>query len=234
MFGSCSMVESSKTDCALSVTGPYESTAIVTGPMPRKPNATRPNANTAGAIMPMSAKPRLLTRYGDAHQQHDAHAEPVGAEVAGDEPGQDVERRAAFLRRGHDLAHVRRLGRREDLDELGNDRAGERAAGDDRRELPPERAVAERRDEQVRRDVGQRDRHDRRQPHQARQRRLEVHRRRVLVLAFASASLTRYETPEAITITMRITKIQTSSWTCTTGLDTASRMNEISATPVTP
>src|SRR5437016_6289412 len=47
--GSVSIVNSSNTDCALSVTGPYESTAIVTGPMPRKPNATRPNAKTAGA-----------------------------------------------------------------------------------------------------------------------------------------------------------------------------------------
>ena len=43
------MTDSSKTDCALSVTGPYESTAIVTGPMPRNPNATRPNAKTGGA-----------------------------------------------------------------------------------------------------------------------------------------------------------------------------------------
>src|SRR3954447_8167695 len=51
MPGSCSMTDSSNTDWALSVTGPYESTAIVTGPMPRKPNATSPNANTAGATM---------------------------------------------------------------------------------------------------------------------------------------------------------------------------------------
>ena len=35
-------------------------------------------------------------------------------------------------------------------------------------------------------------------------------------------------------MTMRIMKIQTSSWTCTVGLLTASRMNEMSATPVTP
>ena len=49
MFGTCSIMESSYTDCALSVTGPYESTAIVTGPMPRKPKATRPKAKTAGA-----------------------------------------------------------------------------------------------------------------------------------------------------------------------------------------
>src|ERR1700733_2288068 len=49
MFGMASICESSYTDCALSVTGPYESTAIVTGPIPRKPNATKPNANTAEA-----------------------------------------------------------------------------------------------------------------------------------------------------------------------------------------
>ncbi len=35
-------------------------------------------------------------------------------------------------------------------------------------------------------------------------------------------------------MTMRIMKIQTRSWTCTVGLLTASRMNEMSATPVTP
>ena len=59
-FGTFSISESSYTLCALSVTGPYESTAIVTGPMPRKPNATRPNAKTAGAaIRPPS--PRVLT-----------------------------------------------------------------------------------------------------------------------------------------------------------------------------
>ena len=40
--------------------------------------------------------------------------------------------------------------------------------------------------------------------------------------------------PLATTITMRIMKIQTSSWTCTCGSRTASRMNEMSATPVTP
>src|SRR5438270_4086412 len=55
------MVDSSNIDWALSVTGPYESTAIVTGPMPRKPNATRPNANTAGAIISVP-KPSVLTR----------------------------------------------------------------------------------------------------------------------------------------------------------------------------
>src|SRR3954467_10414419 len=68
-----SMTDSSKTDCALSVTGPYESTAIVTGPIPRKPKATRPNANTAGASirgtsLPGMGAPRpcVLTWYPTA------------------------------------------------------------------------------------------------------------------------------------------------------------------------
>jgi len=55
------MTDSSYTDCALSVTGPYESTAMVTGPIPRKPKATRPNAKTAGATM-SAAIPSVLTR----------------------------------------------------------------------------------------------------------------------------------------------------------------------------
>src|SRR5688572_27519464 len=62
MPGMPSMTESSNTDCALSVTGPYESTAIVTGPMPRNPNATRPNANTGAAII-RASNPIRLTQY---------------------------------------------------------------------------------------------------------------------------------------------------------------------------
>src|SRR6266705_1937940 len=61
MPGMPSITDSSNTDCALSVTGPYESTAIVTGPMPRNPNATSPNANTAGASMRLP-RPAVLKR----------------------------------------------------------------------------------------------------------------------------------------------------------------------------
>src|SRR5438067_2535675 len=51
MFFLVSTCDSSKMDWPLSVAGPYESTAIVTGPMPSRPNATRPNANTDGYCM---------------------------------------------------------------------------------------------------------------------------------------------------------------------------------------
>jgi hypothetical protein len=52
--------------------------------------------------------------------------------------------------------------------------------------------------------------------------------------AFAMKSLMKYEPADASTMTMRMTKIQTRSWTCVVGFFTASRMNEMSATPVTP
>ena len=52
--------------------------------------------------------------------------------------------------------------------------------------------------------------------------------------ALATASLMKYDRPLAMIIMMRMTKIQTSSCTCTVSPCTASRMNVISATPVTP
>src|SRR3954454_21611990 len=54
-----------------------------------------------------------------------------------------------------------------------------------------------------------------------------------LYLLVAIALLIRYAAPLATTITRRITKIQTSSFTWLTSLGTASRLNVISATPVT-
>src|SRR2546423_7800973 len=74
--GNVSITDSSNTDCALSVTGPYESTAIVTGPIPRNPNATRPNANTAGAIISvpnpvvLTRKPTLINAMIDSPSQY--------------------------------------------------------------------------------------------------------------------------------------------------------------------
>jgi hypothetical protein len=43
-----------------------------------------------------------------------------------------------------------------------------------------------------------------------------------------------YEPPLAMIIMTRMTKIHTRSWTCVAPGFTASRMNEMSATPVTP
>src|ERR1700738_2698933 len=46
--------------------------------------------------------------------------------------------------------------------------------------------------------------------------------------------LMKYAAALATSMTMRMTKIQTRSWTCTVGLFTPRRMKVISATPVTP
>src|SRR5437762_1513386 len=52
--------------------------------------------------------------------------------------------------------------------------------------------------------------------------------------AFEIASLSRYDTPLVTIIITRMTKIHTSSWTWTAGVRTATRIKEMSATPVTP
>ena len=49
------------------------------------------------------AREDVLTQYAIAISDHDRHAEPVRAEVAGDEARENVERRAALARRGHDF-----------------------------------------------------------------------------------------------------------------------------------
>ncbi len=52
--------------------------------------------------------------------------------------------------------------------------------------------------------------------------------------ALEIASFSRYEPPLVMIIITRMTKIHTSSCTCTAGARTATRMNEMRATPVTP
>ena len=192
--------------------------------MPRKPKATRPNAKTAGAIISAPSAQRA-DAVGDRHQRHDAQPEPVGAEVAGDEAGQDVQRRAALARRGDDLPHVRRLGRGEDLHQLRDDRAGQRAAGDDRRQLPPQRRIAAERRESAgttrRRSAPPRRSTSARPAASAAPRSSSSSRCRSC--AFAHASLSRYDTPLAMTIMTRMTKIQTSSCTCTVVLGDGQR-----------
>src|SRR3954470_11004101 len=54
------------------------------------------------------------------------------------------------------------------------------------------------------------------------------------ITPFCTASLIQYENALTTTITIRIAKIQTSSCTWTAGSLTATKMNEINATPVTP
>src|SRR5437763_13172634 len=56
----------------------------------------------------------------------------------------------------------------------------------------------------------------------------------LLYRLFATASFSRYAPTLTMIIITRMTKIQTSSFTCVSGVFTASMMNVMSATPVTP
>ena len=67
------------------------------------------------------------------------------------------------------------LHRREYLHQLRNDRTRQRAAGDHRRQLPPKGPVTEVGQQQIRHEVGQRNRDQRSKPHQRSERRFEVH-----------------------------------------------------------
>src|ERR1017187_2476077 len=111
----------------------------------------------------------------DAHEGQHGEAQPVSAKVAGHKAGEDVERRTAFARAGDDLADVARVGGGEDLDELGDEGAGEGAATDDGGELPPHALVAaELGDHEHADDVGEDDGKDGGEPDEGGEGRFEV------------------------------------------------------------
>ena len=119
----------------------------------------------------------LGNQVGDQHEGQDGEAFPECREVAGNETGQDVERRAAFAGRVHDLFAVAALGGGEHLGELGDQGAGDGAAGDDRGERPPEVGGFDRVEvgqEHVARREGHCDGNERGDPHEVGERMLEV------------------------------------------------------------
>ena len=83
----------------------------------------------------------LRDQVGAGHQADDDHAHPEGGEVACRQASEDVEAGAAFARGGDDFLDVAGVGRGEDFDHFGDDRAGQGAEGDDDRELPPQVVV---------------------------------------------------------------------------------------------
>src|SRR5687768_16668813 len=239
-FGTASIIDSSYTDCALSVTGPYESTAIVTGPMPRNPNATRPKANTAGAIM-STPSPCVLTRYAMAMSPMIAipsqNAEKLPAtkpdKMLSDAPPcrDDVTTSFVcaectevkiFTNSGMIApASVPQVIMVESFHQSVPSPSSGMSRYDDRYVSATETIDVSHTSEVsgVSKFI-----------FSARPNR-----------AFAIVSLMRYDAPLAITMTTRIMKIQTRSWTWTAakfGPATSGviprRMNEMSATPVTP
>ena len=115
-------------------------------------------------------------QIADGHQRNHGQPQVVGREVSGHEPREDAQRRSAFLRGTQHFPDVARIDGGEDLDELRNDRPGERAAGDDRRQLPPLRCVAaQARNDERRDDEGEHDGNAGGDPHQGSERRFEIH-----------------------------------------------------------
>jgi len=112
-------------------------------------------------------------QVGDQHQDGEGQALPEAGEVAGDQAGEDRQPGAAFRGRVDDLVAMRAPRACEHAGQLGDDRRGERAAADDRRQLPPEGRKL-RGQHEVAHDITDCHAHQGRQPHQDRERVLEI------------------------------------------------------------
>ena len=120
------------------------------------------------------APPNVANAVGDRHQTGDDAAHPERGEIAGDEAAEDVQRRTALAAGIDDFAHVAAVNAGENLGEFGDQRPGQRAAGDDRGQLPPQPA-AEIVDQRVRAQIGCRDRDEAGDVDEAGERFFEIH-----------------------------------------------------------
>jgi len=68
---------------------------MVTGPMPRKPKATNPKANTAGASI--WVRVHGADQVAKGHQEDHRQADVVSGKITRDEAGEYPERCAAFF-----------------------------------------------------------------------------------------------------------------------------------------
>ena len=124
------------------------------------------------------------------HQGNHRQPQPVAGEIARHESGKNSQRRSTFLRRGHNLAHVTRLGGSKNLDQFRNHSARQGSAGNNASQLPPLRSVPAKIRNNDRRDqVGECDGDNRSDPDQRSQRRLEVHLIRVSILRLGDSPI---------------------------------------------
>ncbi len=104
-----------------------------------------------------SPSPSVLTPYATLMRSRIAMPSQKALKLPATKPERMLSDAPPSRELSDHLTDVPRVDGGEDLHQLRNDRAGQRAAGDDRRELPPQRRVAaEIRDQQVRHHVGQR------------------------------------------------------------------------------
>ena len=135
-------------------------------------------------------KPAQADEVADGHQSHHRQSQVIAREIASHEARQNSQRSATLARRGHHLAHMPRFGRGKDFHQLRDHSARQRAAGNDRSQPPPLRAVAaQARDDQAGDHVGHGDRNERSDPHQRSQRRLEIHLVHVAIARFGNGAV---------------------------------------------
>ena len=127
---------------------------------------------------------------GNDHQHEEHHAGPEAAHVAGYQAAEDVQRCATLLRGFDHLFHMLRRGRGEQLGELGEKSCTKGAAADDDAQCEPQVGhtldVAE---DEVACAEGTDDAHDGGNPHQARQRLLEVDVVGLVVAGFCDSAV---------------------------------------------
>ena len=124
----------------------------------------------------MVVEPQGANQESERHEQYHRQTDVVGRKVARHEAGKNPQGCAALFRGSNDFFHVARFGGGEDLHQLRDDGARERATRDDGGQLPPLRSVAAKvRDDHRRDDVGKSNRNGRGDPHQRSERRFVIH-----------------------------------------------------------
>ncbi len=186
---------------------------MVTGPMPRNPNATRPNANTAGATI-SAPKPKPLIQAPMAINAIIARPSQNALKLPATRP----DRILSDAPPSSDEVTTSRTCR-ELMEVKTFTSSGMIAPASVPQVMTDESfhhnvvVAAQIRNDLAGHQIGGGDGNHRRQPHQRGQRRFEVHLGDVAVAALGNSFVDEVGNAEEITIITRITKIHTSSCT---------------------
>src|SRR6202034_473416 len=128
----------------------------------------------------LRAQPLQTDQVAHRHQSDHCKSQVVAGEISRHEAGQNTQRRATLLRGSDHFANVPRFRGGENFYQLRYHSPGKRAAGNNGRQLPPLcRVAAKLGNDYGRYGVGDNDRNNGSDPHQRRERRFEIHFRRV-------------------------------------------------------
>ena len=116
----------------------------------------------------------------DSHQTHNGDSQPVSGHIAGNHPGQNIQRSTTLTRGFHGFPHETRFGGGKYFHQFGNQGSRESTAGHDGRQFQPQ-VVALFAHHKESHQENQYDAQNRSQPDQRRQRGFKVHAFRVPV-----------------------------------------------------